>query len=54
MPEEPRYNGWIVSNSFWKRALAIWGHVMAIQFFLYILAFFFLLCMGGLGTIIEQ
>jgi hypothetical protein len=24
--QEKPYDGWLVSNNFWKRAFAIWGH----------------------------
>jgi hypothetical protein len=25
------YQGWLVSTNFWKRAIAVWGHYIAVQ-----------------------
>jgi hypothetical protein len=31
MPEEDTYSykGWLTSDSFWKRMLAVWGYILA-------------------------
>jgi len=33
-----KYDGWLVSDEFWKRALAVWGHATAGYFFIVIFA----------------
>ncbi len=37
------YDGWLVSNSFWKRAMAVWLYSSVVQAVIYAIVFFFFL-----------
>lgn len=37
------YDGWLVSNNFWKRAIAVWLHGLVIQLIIGMIFFFVVL-----------
>jgi len=37
------YDGWLVSNNFWKRAMAVWLYGSVIQAVIYAIIFFIFL-----------
>jgi len=50
MPEEDTYSykGWLISDSFWKRTVAVWGYILTGL----AVAVIILLASIGLGSII--
>jgi hypothetical protein len=51
-------NSWLYSNNFFKRALALWGHVFLIQLIIAVviwaIVFGCVLLFGGLGAIMSR
>lgn len=37
--ENKQYNGWLVSNNFWKRAIAVWAYGLVIPGIIYAVIF---------------
>ena len=49
--DHEHYNGWLVSTSFWKRAIAVYGHFMAVGCLFYAAIFIVMLAFGLLGSV---
>jgi hypothetical protein len=48
--KEDKYEGWLVSTSFFKRMLAVWGHMIVLQLFI-IMIYIFLILFAGIWAI---
>jgi len=46
------YKGWIISDSFIKRSVAIFGYLLVAQFMLSILAWLFMMSVSIIGALI--
>jgi len=50
---EKRYEGWLVSNSFVKRALAVTGYSIVGQFIIYGMLLALFIALAGVATVLN-
>ena len=50
---EKRYDGWLISNSFVKRALAVTGYAIVGQFIVYAILFGIFLTLAGVSFVFN-